>query len=117
MTDERIAFRIRVPEVVVTGRVIEVSCGDSVVALHQVMGANDRDWTVYEVHRYGYQGLVGKVDHAPITRTSEELIPWAADLVTRRQRALLSEAAVRRMIDSKPRPVQDDDNQQAPDQG
>jgi hypothetical protein len=105
MTAEDITLSVETPPVVITARTLEVSCGDSYVTIRQVMGRGD-EWTVYESD--GRQmGLVGKVDSAPNAATSEELVPWAADLVTRRERARMARRALAQVVDDKPHPVKD----------
>lgn len=105
MTAEDITLSVETPQVVITARTLEVRCGDSYVTLRQVMGRTD-EWTVYE--QDGRQmGLVGKVDNAPNAPTSEELLPWAADLVARRERARLARRALSQAVDDRPHPVKE----------
>lgn len=104
-TAEDITLTVQTPQVVAVARALEVRCGDSYVTLRQVMSRSDDEWTVYE--QDGRQkGVVGKVDNAPIAATSEELLPWAADLVTRRERARLARRALSQAVDDAPHPVQ-----------
>jgi len=120
VTTETITFSVDVPEAAAVPRVIEVECGDSRVTLRQVMGRTDRDWTVYEGDGFDQgrnKGLVGQVENAPRAENPDDLISWAADLVTRRERARLATFALRRVADDKPHRVQDHDDQPAPDQG
>ena len=114
MTAESITLDIEVPEAVVTSRTVEVACGDSFVTIRQVMGRTDADWTVYEGDAFDIgrnKGLVGKIDKAPTAANSEELVPWAADLVTRRERAKRATIALRRQADDQPHPVPTPDEQ------
>lgn len=115
MSAKEIAFEVEVPEVRVIPRLIEVSCGDSQVFIRQIMSRSDEEWTVYGPNPG--MGLVGKVDNAPHAKTSEALLPWAEDLVDRQEAARRARWALSRLMDDKPHPVRDDDDQPAPDQG
>jgi hypothetical protein len=120
MNTETITFSVKVPEAAAVPRVIEVECGDSRVTVRQVMGRTDRDWTVYEGDGFDQgrnKGLVGQVTNAPRAESPDDLIPWAADLVTRRERARLALFALQKVADDKPHPIPDHDGQPATDQG
>lgn len=118
MTAEDIKLSIQVPDPVIISRTVEVHCGTSCVTLRQVMGPTDQDWTVYEGDGFDQgrnKGLVGKVDKAPRGDSPEGLIPWASDLVTRRERKKLALGAVGRVVDDAPHEAVEHGDQPAPD--
>jgi len=114
--EEGIGLVIEVPGVEVVARILDVQCGDSIVVIRQVMGRHSEEWTAYESGSNAYSGFVGKIDNAPVVKSAEQLVPWVADLVQRRERGRLARAALARQIDEKPHPVPIDD-ESAPDQG
>lgn len=116
MNAEVVTLKIECPDPVVIARTVEVACGGSYVTLRQIMSRSDDEWTVYEGEGRD-RGLVAKVANAPHAETSEHLLPWAVDLVTRRERKRLADAALRSQIDDRPHPVPDDDDQPPIDQG
>lgn len=106
MTVEQICLDVDVPEPVSIARIVEVHCGASKVTIRQVMGTSDQDWTVYEGDGFDQgrnMGLVGKIDKAPNEANPEALIPWASDLVARRERRRLALAALGNVVNDQPR--------------
>lgn len=102
MTAESITLDIEVPQTAVTSRTVEVRCGNSFVTIRQVMGRTDEEWTVYEGDSFDQgrnKGLQGKVNEAPTYNNSEDLVPWATELVRRRERKNLATAALNKHVD------------------
>jgi hypothetical protein len=107
---EEIRLDVQVPESVTVARIVEVHCGASRVTIRQVMGPSDEEWTVYEGDGFDQgrnKGLVGKIDKAPRGDTAEALLPWASDLVTRRERKRLALAALVHVVDDQPHAVEE----------
>jgi hypothetical protein len=107
---EEIRLDVEVPEPSTVARTVEVRCGASCVTIRQVMSARDEDWTVYEGDGFDQgrnKGTVGKIEKAPRGDNAEELIPWASDLVTRRERKRLALAALGRQVDDQPHAVEE----------
>lgn len=101
MNAESITLSIEVLDPVVTARTVEVRCGRSFVTIRQVMGRTDEEWTVYEGDSFDQgrnKGLQGKVRDAPTYALAEDLIGWATELVTRRERTNLATAALQKHV-------------------
>lgn len=112
MTAEEITLEFTVPEPLTIARTLEVRCGESRVTVRQVMGTGDDEWTVYEGDSFDIgrnKGLVGKVANAPTAGNAEAVIPWAADLVVRRERRRLAVATLQGLTDDQPHAVEEPD--------
>lgn len=86
---------IEPPEVEDIPRTIEVRCGDSYVTVRQMGGRQSNRWTVCSLDG---QGMNGAIEQAPVASDAAGVLPWAHELVRRKERERLAYAELRRKL-------------------
>lgn len=95
MRTEVLTVAIEPPGVETTCRVIEVTCGESYVTVKQLSGRQGDKWTVFSLDG---AGLSGPIPEAPVGADAGAVLPWAQELVRRRERERLAYAELRRKL-------------------
>jgi hypothetical protein len=95
VSTEVLTLSVEPPEVEAIARTIEVRCGDSYVTVKQMDGRLGRKWTVYNMDG---RGMNGPIQEAPVGPDAAEVLPWAHELVRRKERERLAYAELRRKL-------------------
>lgn len=92
---EVLTVPIEPPGVETISRVIEVACGDSYATVKQISGRQGDRWTVFSQDG---QGMNGPIPEAPVGDDAGAVLPWAQELVRRKERHRLAYAELRRKL-------------------
>lgn len=95
MSGEVLTVAIEPPEVEAIPRTIEVRCGDSYVTVKQMSGRQSDRWTAYNLDG---QGMNMPIEQAPVAPDAAGVLPWAHELVRRKERERLAYAELRRKL-------------------